>query len=73
INQTIYDKKALYSLSINNLPNLSDIHFNLATTYQNLQQKTYALKHAQKALQLSKHDQNKFKNYQFYFKKLQQI
>ncbi|CAF1358755.1 unnamed protein product [Rotaria sordida] len=73
INQTIYDKKALESLSINNLPNLSDIHFNLATTYQNLQQKQNALKHAQKAFQLSTYDQNKFNHYQDYFKKLQQI
>jgi tetratricopeptide (TPR) repeat protein len=73
INQTIYDKKALESLSINKLPNLSEIHFNLATTYQNLGQIQNALKHAQKALQLAAFDQNKFHFYQNYYKKLQQI
>jgi len=74
INETIYDLKAFKSLSIDKLPNLCDIHFNLATIYQNLGQKQNALKHAQKAHQLSSNeDQNKFQIYQNYFKRLQQI
>jgi len=72
-NETIYDKKALQSLSIEKIPNLSEIHFNLATTYQNLGQKQNALKHAQKAFQLANFDQNKFHIYQNYLNKLQQI
>lgn len=49
VNFNIYDKKALQSLSINKLPSLSEIHFNLATTYQNLGQMQNALLHAQKS------------------------
>lgn len=73
INETIYDKKALESLSINSLANISEIHFNLAITYQNLRQKQNALKHAEKALQLSIDDQTKYAVYQNYLEKLQQI
>ncbi|CAF1322040.1 unnamed protein product [Rotaria magnacalcarata] len=73
INRTIYDRKALESLSINNLANISEIHFNLAITYQNLGQKQNAFKHTEKALQLSTDDQKKFNIYQNYFHKLQQI
>lgn len=71
-NQTIYDKKALQSLSIDKIPTLSEIHFNLATTYENLQDKSNALKHAQKALQLADFDQNKLSIYQNYLNKLQE-
>jgi tetratricopeptide (TPR) repeat protein len=63
----------LKSLSIDKLPNLSDIHFNLGITYQNLEQKQNALKHVQKALQLASQDQNKFQIYQNYYIRLQQI
>ena len=73
INETIYDKKALKSLSIDKLPNLSDIYFNLGTTYQNLGQKQNALKHVQKALQLANQDEKKFQIYQNYYIRLQQI
>ncbi|CAF4902193.1 unnamed protein product, partial [Rotaria socialis] len=73
INRTIYDRKALEALSINNLANISEIHFNLAITYQNLGQKQNAFKHTEKALQLSTDDQKKFNIYQNYFNKLQQI
>jgi tetratricopeptide (TPR) repeat protein len=72
INETIYDKKALKSLSIDKIPNLSEIHFNLSTTYQKLGEKQQAIKHAQKALQLAPLDQNKLSIYQNYFNKLQQ-
>lgn len=69
INENIYDKKAYETLSITSLPNLCELHFNLATAYQSLHQKQHALKHAQAALQLSTSDQTKFKTYQNYFKK----
>jgi tetratricopeptide (TPR) repeat protein len=72
MNETIYDKKAFKSLSIEKLPNLSEIYFNLATTYQNLGQKQNALKHAQKALQLSNFDKKNFEIYQNYLDKLRQ-
>lgn len=71
VSETIYDEKALKSLSIDKLPDLSELHLNLATVYQKLGKKENAVKYAQRALQLSLDDQKKFETYQTYFHKLQ--
>ena len=72
-NETIFDKKALKSLSIDKFPDRSEIHFNLSNIYLNINDQENALKHAQKTLQLSIDDQKKFQFYQNYFNQIQII
>lgn len=70
-NETLFDRKAWKSLSIDKYPDRAEIHFNLSNIYLNNNEQENALKHAQKTLQLAADDQKKFQFYQNYFQQIQ--